>query len=155
MKIICVFSATFRDGRSKVSRSIVHTTEPNKNRRAPDKNRTDWYTRIISRSHGDKVSENPIVEGNYQRDINSPNFRSSSQSNNTGAAIKFGFWFVQTMQKICFFKIRCSCFLQWKNSCLPWLHEIGIDWHTLIWNYLRFVVNYVIERHHAKMQRVR
>ena len=91
IRIICVFSATFRDGRSKVSRSIVHTTEPNKNRRAPDKNRTDWYTRIISRSHGDKVSENPIVEGNYQRDINSPNFRSSSQSNNTGAAIKFGF----------------------------------------------------------------
>ena len=91
MKIICVFSATFRDGRSKVSRSIVHTTEPNKNRRAPDKNRTDWYNRIISRSHGDKVSENPIVEGNYQRDKNSPNFRPSSQSNNTGAAIKFGF----------------------------------------------------------------
>ena len=91
LKIICVFSATFRDGRSKVSRSIVHTTEPNKNRRAPDKNQTGWYNRIISRSHGDKVSENPIVEGNYQRDINSPNFRSSSQSNNTGAAIKFGF----------------------------------------------------------------
>ena len=91
MKIICVFSATFRDGRSKVSRSIVHTTEPNKNRRAPDKNQTGWYNRIISRSHGDKVSENPIVEGNYQRDKNSPNFRSSSQSNNTGAAIKFGF----------------------------------------------------------------
>ena len=89
--MICVFSATFRDGRSKVSRSIVHTTEPNKNRRAPDKNQTGWYNRIISRSHGDKVSENPIVEGNYQRDINSPNFRSSSQSNNTGAAIKFGF----------------------------------------------------------------
>ena len=91
IRIICVFSATFRDGRSKVSRSIVHTTEPNKNRRAPDKNRTDWYNRIISRSHGDKVSENPIVEGNYQRDKNSPNFRPSSQSNNTGAAIKFGF----------------------------------------------------------------
>ena len=91
IRIICVFSATFRDGRSKVSRSIVHTTEPNKNRRAPDKNRTDWYSRIISLSHVDEDTVTPRFEGNYQRDINRPNFRSSAQSNNTGAAIKFGF----------------------------------------------------------------
>ena len=86
-----VFYLLFRDGRSKVSRSIVHTSEPNKNRRAPEKNRTDWYDRIISRSHVDEDTETQRFEGNYQRDVNRPNFRSSAQSNNTGAAIKFGF----------------------------------------------------------------
>ena len=86
-----VFYLLFRDGRSKISRSIVHTSEPNENRRAPEKNRTDWYNRIISRSHVDEDTETPRFEGNYQRDVNRPKFRSSAQSNNTGAAIKFGF----------------------------------------------------------------
>ena len=86
----------FRDGRAQVSRKVIHLSEPNVSRRAPDKYRSNWYNRINRRSQGNRDNKKGISSQQQNRERNPNNFSpfltaASSSSNNFEAVVKFGF----------------------------------------------------------------
>ena len=80
-----------------MSREIIHSSEPNVSRRAPDKYRSNWYSRVNQRSQqGNRYSKNTFRNQQQNREPN-PNNRppfltaAATSSNISEAVVKFGF----------------------------------------------------------------
>ena len=79
-----------------MSRKVIHLSEPNVSRRAPDKYRSNWYSRINQRSQGNKDNTNNFSSQQQDRERNPnrhPPFLGSAttSSNSSEAVVKFGF----------------------------------------------------------------
>ena len=78
-----------------MSRKVIHSSEPNVSRRAPDKYRSNWYNRVNRRSQGSKNNKSTFSNQQQNRGTNpnnrSPLLTAATSSNNSEAVIKFGF----------------------------------------------------------------
>ena len=74
-----------------MSKKVIHSSEPNVNRRAPDKYRSNWYNRVNRRSQGNKDNGSLYSEQDRERNQERPLLTSATSSNSTGAVVKFGF----------------------------------------------------------------
>ena len=82
----------YRDGRAQVSKKVSHSSEPSINRRAPDKYRSNWYSRVNSGSQQANTDNFNVFSGqDRKRPSNRPILGSATSSNGTAAVVKFGF----------------------------------------------------------------
>ena len=78
-----------------MSREIIHSSEPNVSRRAPDKYRSNWYNRVNQRSQGNRYNNFRNQQQNREPNPNNrPPFlaAAATSSNISEAVVKFGFW---------------------------------------------------------------
>lgn len=82
-----------RDGRAQVSRKVIHSSEPNIDRRAPEKSRASWYNRnrLDSRLRGNTDSDSFFYDQNRERGKANQVQPLATSSNPTEAVVKFGF----------------------------------------------------------------
>ena len=79
-----------------MSREIIHSSEPNVSRRAPDKYRSNWYNRVNQRSQDNRYNKNSFRNQQQNREPNPKNrppflTAAATSSNNSEAVVKFGF----------------------------------------------------------------
>ena len=85
-----------RDGRAQVSRKVIHSSEPIAGRKAPDKYRSNWYSRVNQRLQEIEDNRNNFSSLKQDRERNPnrhPPFLGSAttSSNSSEAVVKFGF----------------------------------------------------------------
>ena len=73
-------------------KKVTHSSEPSMTRRAPDKYRSNWYSRVKSRSQQENKSNSDIFsDQDRKRPPNRPILGSATSSNGTESVVKFGF----------------------------------------------------------------
>ena len=75
-----------------MQKKVTHSSEPNINRRAPDKYRSNWYSRVNRRTQQQNKNNADIFsDEDRERTPNRPILGSATSSNETEAVVKFGF----------------------------------------------------------------